>query len=72
MFHLLDMKKEKRNKPGCSTRDLIETILAYTVLGLLALIIVAAIVLIIYCFVRYGNTPPDEVPAWVWWIMWRR
>lgn len=26
----------------------------------------------IYLWITYGNLPPDEVPSWVHWLMWRR
>lgn len=32
----------------------------------------SVIALEIYCWVRYGNAPADQVPNWVWWLMWRR
>ena len=39
---------------------------------ILILILVAIIGLVIYCWIRYGSLPPDEVPSWVHWLMWRR
>ena len=39
---------------------------------ILGLIVVGGIGLSIYCWIRYGNLPPDEVPSWVHWLMWRR
>lgn len=41
-------------------------------LGILGLSLVALIVLEIYCWVVYGNLPPEDVPSWVHWLMWRR
>lgn len=38
----------------------------------LILILASLIGLIAYCWIRYSNLPPDEVPSWVHWLMWRR
>lgn len=38
----------------------------------LALIIVGLIGLRIYCLVVYGDTPINELPTWIAWLMFRR
>lgn len=37
-----------------------------------AILVLGMIAFYIYIWVRYGNVPREEVPNWVWWIMWRR
>lgn len=44
----------------------IVSIFLFILIGILA---VGLIVLSIYCWIRYGSLPPEEVPAWVWWLM---
>ena len=48
------------------------TAMIYFVDILLILIILSFIGLEIYCWIRYGSLPADEVPSWVHWLMWRR
>jgi hypothetical protein len=45
--------------------DILYKIMVILGLGLLAFIIG----LEIYCWVNYGNLPPDQIPSWVHWFM---
>lgn len=53
-------------------KDKIALFLMYTFMILLILFILFAFGFWIYLWVTYGNLPPDEVPSWVHWLMWRR
>lgn len=60
-------------------RNFIRNIKDYLLIGLLILFIIVVIGLIIfaigmtiYCWITFGNLPPDEVPTWAhWWMLWR-
>jgi hypothetical protein len=39
--------------------------------GLCIALVLSAIALEAYCWIRYGSVPSDQVPNWVWWFMWR-
>lgn len=36
---------------------------------LLGLVGLAFVGLEIYVWIKYGNMPYDQIPAWVWWFM---
>jgi hypothetical protein len=38
----------------------------------LALAVLAYFVAVIWVWIVYGNTPRNETPNWVWWLMWNR
>lgn len=49
-----------------------DLIMGYIWLGLMILVIVAAIAFGIFrtwVFFNYGDTPVTELPAWAWWLM---
>jgi len=45
------------------------TLLEFSPLIIVLLLVVGFIILRIYCFFAYANTPVTELPAWVWWVM---
>ena len=56
---------KKRIMRRCDIRDIL-------LIGFVVLIFVALIGIVsfeIYLWVKYGNMPHDEIPAWVWWFM---
>lgn len=53
-------------------KDKILTVLFNVFVISMVLCAVALAGLSIYCWVVYGNLPPEEVPSWVHWLMWRR
>lgn len=51
------------------TKDtLMASVLIFFII-LIGILVLGFIVLSIYCWIRYGSLPPEEVPAWVWWLM---
>lgn len=55
--------KKKKNKIDFAT---ILLLLPYVIVPLL---VIAFIIFRVIVFIKYGNTPITEIPAWVYWIM---
>ena len=54
------------------TKDKLMAFGLKVLIGLLALFVVGCIGLSIYCLIKYGNLPPEDVPSWVHWLMWSK
>jgi hypothetical protein len=50
------------------------TLLEFSPIIIVLLLVVGFIILRTYCFFTYADTPVSELPAWVWWVMnlWRK
>ena len=55
--------KKKKNKIDFAT---ILLLLPYVIVPLL---VIAFIIFRVVVFIKYGDTPITEIPAWVYWIM---
>lgn len=44
-------------------------IIQIIVIIIFIIISLALIGFIIYTFVRYANTPINELPTWIWWLL---
>jgi len=51
-------------------RDKKTTILYLVVAIVLGLILLTLVGANIYFWIKYGNKPVSEIPAWVFWFMW--
>ena len=49
-----------------------EAVFVITGTIILVLLVVALVILQIYCWIEYGNKPIQETPNWVNWLMYRR
>ena len=56
-------KTKKKNKIDFTT---ILLLLPYVIVPLL---VIAFIIFRVVVFIKYGDTPITEIPAWVYWIM---
>lgn len=53
-------------------KNKIQLFLLFMIYIIFGLIIIGFIALEIYCWIHYGSLPPEDVPSWVHWLMWRR
>ena len=59
-----DGSEGQERKMEMITRKDWPVIMLYAVVGIMAMAFAAFVVLIAYCWVVYGSSPIDEIPAW--------